>query len=233
MPAPIVAAAAGAAARAAGTRVAARAIARAGTTAPRNAPKNLGRRYTARRMESEFAEEQLRRARMDEREQIDEGEKRIQQALAAIAGHFKEKGFDFDSKDLDEVGETKREEPTFPAIIFSLALAKDIFDTLDLTIVGIVLTTLFTIFFTMVMVFWMFGKMKGAWWKKILITWFWKRFLFVFIIEMLPWFKIIPTNVIIVLMVHFREKKMVKALNVALEILHSFDIHKLKSVRGA
>lgn len=79
---------------------------------------------------------------------------------------------------------------------------------------------------------WCKGRISGGFWKKKAIGWLWKRYLATFIIELIPFFNIIPTNVIFVLMAHYKEKKMVKLFNAALETFFSPDKFDFKTEKN-
>lgn len=116
----------------------------------------------------------------------------------------------------------------FPMLILIMAAAKDLLDLpLELTFVGILITTVLSLMITLVLIFWFFGKMSGVWYKKILIKWLWKRLLLTIIIEMLPFAKIIPATTILVLMAHHKENKLVQVFNRGLELAHGKEVTKM------
>ncbi len=110
--------------------------------------------------------------------------------------------------------------PPFPVIIVGLAILKDFLDVLDVSIIGIIFTTIASILVSIILAFWTFGRASGGWWKKRLFTWLIKRFLIMLGLELVPFFKIIPATTIFILMAHYREKKLVKIANLVLEELH-------------
>jgi hypothetical protein len=65
------------------------------------------------------------------------------------------------------------------------------------------------------------GKISGGSYKKPLIKYIWRRFAIVFLVELIPIVKIIPANTIFILLAHFRETKIVKVFNFALEKMHN------------
>lgn len=111
------------------------------------------------------------------------------------------------------------EKPRFPLLIVLAAASKDTLDILEFTIIGAILTVPLSLLLGLVLFIWCLGKISGGWWKKALIKWLWKRYVFTLIIEFIPLFKIIPATTIFVLMAHYREKKIVKIANLALEEL--------------
>lgn len=137
--------------------------------------------------------------------------------LEKIREVFEREGEDFDGDETDE-GEVsvgnKPKDPDFPVIIFLLAIAKDILDALDLTLIAIIFTFPIKIFIIIIIFVWGFGKMKFGGFKKMIL-----RTILIAILEMIPVLSIIPTETIFVLMIHFREKKLVKLFNLALEEL--------------
>lgn len=144
---------------------------------------------------------------------------RVKTALKKAKGRLQE--FDlYEDGDLRNLLATSPEKaPPFPVVIFIFALLKDLIDTAELTIIGIVITKILTIIFAVILFFWILGKASGGWWKKKVIKWLWKRYVAVIIIELIPIVGLIPANAIFVLMAHKRETKVVKAINFALEEL--------------
>jgi hypothetical protein len=120
------------------------------------------------------------------------------------------------------------EKPSFPGIVLSLALIKDILDAGDFTGIGIVVTTALSFLISLVLFLWLLGKVSGGWWKKKLIRGLWVRYALAVFIEFIPFVKLIPATTILVLMAHFREPKVVQALNGALERIHSGGIPNVR-----
>lgn len=112
---------------------------------------------------------------------------------------------------------SKAPRPSFPAIMLAIAITKDLLDGLSLTIIAAPLTSLNSFILGFILFMWMLGKMRGKWWKKQVIKILWRRLAFFLLIELLPGINIIPTMTILVLMVHYRETKVVKAFNGLLE----------------
>jgi hypothetical protein len=116
--------------------------------------------------------------------------------------------------------DNKPAEANFPHMFFLLALLKDTLDIpLELSIIGIVLTTILSFFIAVAIFFWCKGKMSGGWWKKKVIRWLWIRYVAVVILEFIPFFKLIPATTIFVWMVHNKEKEIVKLFNEVLETI--------------
>jgi hypothetical protein len=119
------------------------------------------------------------------------------------------------------------EKPQFPFLIVFAAIAKDILDFLEFTIIGMVLTFPLSFILALTLFVWCLGKISGGWWKKKLISWLWKRYILTILIEFIPFCKIIPATTIFVLMAHYRETKIVKTMNQALEELKDAGIMDL------
>ncbi len=145
------------------------------------------------------------------------------QTMQEVRKLFSESGeslSDADEKELTEMQIRPPSLPGFPYIIFPIAVLKDLLDFGDLTIVGIVVTTVLSFVLSVILFLWILGKMGGSGlWKrrrigKLLIRWG-----ITVTIEFIPLFKIIPTNVIFVLLTHYDETKIVKLINTGLERL--------------
>lgn len=144
---------------------------------------------------------------------------RVKAALRKAKGKLQESDL-YDDGDLTNLLATPPEkEPPFPTVIFIFAILKDLIDTAELTIIGIIVTKILTVIFGVILFFWVLGKASGGWWKKKVIKWLWKRYIAVLIIELIPFAGLIPANTIFILMAHKRETKVVKAINLALEEL--------------
>jgi hypothetical protein len=129
---------------------------------------------------------------------------------------------------MEEIMEMKGEKtplPPFPYFIFTIAVLKDIVDVIaTITVVGIVLSMALSFLFALILFMWTMGKMSGGWWKKKLINYILVRYGITIIIEFIPGVNIIPTTTIFILMAHYRETKIVKLMNLALEKMHSAGI---------
>lgn len=109
--------------------------------------------------------------------------------------------------------------PQFPFIIVLMAIFKDIVDFLNLTLVGAPIPVVAAFIVGIVLFFWVLGKASGGWWKKKLIKWLWNRYIVALLIEFIPFINMVPATTIFILLAHYREKKLVKAINFALEQL--------------
>jgi len=140
---------------------------------------------------------------------------------------FADKGEEVDDEDIENIKEGDiPENPPFPGFILLLALLKDGVDAGDITIIGVVFTTIFSFITTIILFFWTFNKIKHGYFKKKFL----KRTLWLLagtvLVEWIPLLKIIPTESIYVLLVHFRQKKIVRLFDLALE-----EIYKLEKMR--
>lgn len=115
----------------------------------------------------------------------------------------------------EEIGEEYLEEwtterpglPQFPIIIFTLALIQDSLDFLDLTVIGTVIAFAFSVLVSLIIIIWKFGKSK--WWQnKFALQWF-----FTFLLaDIIPFVGMFPWQSILIVMIYYREKKVVRAL---------------------
>lgn len=142
---------------------------------------------------------------------------RIQQEAERV---FNEGGFEYEPEEIQALVDADRpEEPKFPFFIVCIALLKDLLDALDLTVVGIFLTTLFTFILGAILFIWLWRDMSGPAWKKKHAEKMAKRLLAVVGLEFIPFLKIIPINTVWVLMNHYEKKNLAQALNDALSFL--------------
>lgn len=116
--------------------------------------------------------------------------------------------------------------PEFPYFMLSVAILKDVFDSLDFTGYGAIITTIFSILFAIILFMWMFGKLGFL--RKKLAKWFIRRIIFVLLIELIPVLKILPMFTILIFLTHYREKRVVEELFMVLEILHAKGIIQLR-----
>lgn len=143
--------------------------------------------------------------------------KRVNSVLQRISSQYDES---LDGADVKILVEAPPQKPEFPFLMVFVAVLKDILDIpLELTLVGIIFTTIFSLIIGLVLFIWCFGKISGGWWKKKIIGWLWKRYIFTIILEFIPFIKIIPVTTIFVFMVHYKELKLVKLANQVLEEL--------------
>ncbi len=152
----------------------------------------------------------------------------IHKTLDDIAEDFRQKGEEFHTTDAQKLAtEAPPAKPSFPIFMFSVGLAKDILDLpADLTGIGVILASFLGIVLGAILTLWTWNKISGGWWKKAVIKWLWKRLFIAILIEIIPFLQIIPANTIIVLMAFYKEKKIVKLFNGALEKMHASGIMK-------
>ncbi|MDQ1299700.1 MAG: hypothetical protein QG636_368 [Patescibacteria group bacterium] len=156
----------------------------------------------------------------NERIQVRQGQG-TDDSLNKVAELFASRGEKFDEEDAQMLQEKLPTDPGFPFMITALVVIKDLLDlVLDATVILAIVAWVLSAIIGIILVFWTFGKISGGWWKKGAIQWLWKRFFLMISVELIPFLNIMPTNVIYVLMVHYREKKIVKLFNEALEIFH-------------
>jgi len=140
--------------------------------------------------------------------------------LGEIKDIFKDNRETFDDADVDNLLSSPPEKPSFPIFILTAALIKDVIDVVDITGVGAIVTTVFSLILAVILFVWCLGKLSGGWWKRALIRWLWTVVIIAIFIEMIPVVKMIPANTIFILMAYYKEKKIVKLLNLALEKMH-------------
>jgi len=137
----------------------------------------------------------------------------------ALKGISNELDTQYNESDAQLLIKEKPVEPNFPFIMLSIAILKDILDAADLSVIGVIVTTPITFVIAIVLFIWILGKLSGGWWKKGMIRWLWTRYILAMAIEFTPFGKMIPATTILILMAHYREKKIVILLNGALEQL--------------
>jgi hypothetical protein len=143
----------------------------------------------------------------------------VQEGIRRAKDILQQQGY-YQSGDVENLLSTKKVElPPFPLFMFIIAVLKDLIDIADITLVGVIITTIASVIFSVILFFWLFGKVSGKWWKKRVFKWLWKRYVAAIIIEFIPFLKIAPTMAIFVIMAHRRETKVVRAINFALEEL--------------
>jgi hypothetical protein len=126
-----------------------------------------------------------------------------------------------DTRELIEMRVSKVDLPSFPYFIFGISVVKDLLDVpANLSLIGVPLAMALSFLISLILFFWIWGKASGGWWKKGIIKWLFVRFVFCCAIELLPIGSIIPAVTIFTLMAHYRETKIVKLVNLALEELH-------------
>lgn len=164
-----------------------------------------------------------------------EQERQLEQSQIATAFEqvvklFKESGEDFGNDDADSLlsADEAPNVPGFPFIIVMLALLKDLAIDAPLTfsIIGGLFSPIFSLAISIILFFWVLGKLSGGWWKKKLIRWLWLRYVIAIFIEFIPWLNIVPATTVFIIMAHYRNKKIVRLFNLALEELRGTGILK-------
>jgi hypothetical protein len=144
----------------------------------------------------------------------------MQEAEASLQALFLAENIEYEEGDTELLITDRPIKPPFPAGIFFLALVKDVLDVLQLTLLLSLLVLVITLPVLLILAFYFYGKMSGAWWKKKLIKKLWLRFATTALIESMPLVGLIPATTILVLMTHYSETSLVKAINAGLERLH-------------
>ncbi len=131
------------------------------------------------------------------------------------------------TKELVDSLEKRPQRPSFPTEIFTMSLVKDIIDmpaeagavaTFGIsTIIG----EIFSTFVAIVLLFWTFNKVNG-WFgaKKAVLRKIYTLLAATIVAEYIPIIKIIPLSTTFVLLAHYRETKVVKLINLALDVIH-------------
>lgn len=152
-------------------------------------------------------------------------------------------------------------------IVLALAIIKDVIDIAEVTVIGILVTKIITILISIILFFYAFGKIsrwsgwaargirKGGRAAKMagktkvsagannvlnkigLKNWAYKRVAGTVLAEIIPWLAFIPAASLCVVMVHNRDKKLVKVINAAIDEFHSvFEgggfVHEYELVKG-
>jgi len=137
---------------------------------------------------------------------------------------FQSEDEEFDQADATFLVDAPVPSPEFPTLIVGLAIMKDAIDSAQLTLIGYFFTVPVTIIVGVILFIWTLGKISGGWWKKRLIGYLWKRYILMVLVELSPVGGIVPATTIFVLMAHYREEKIVRLANLALEEIHRLGI---------
>lgn len=145
----------------------------------------------------------------------------------AAREYIEDQGEVWDGEDFVET-QGLAEQASFPALIMVMAIAKDMLDLpLELTFVGIMVTTMTSLMISLVLFLWFMSKMGGVWYKRKLIKWLWKRLFLALTIEMIPFLKIVPATTILVYMAYNHENKLVRMFNRSLELMHGKAVSRM------
>ncbi len=143
-----------------------------------------------------------------------------QRIIGRVREIFRDGGENFEEGDEKLLVANPPQEPDFPYMIVMMAAMKDLLDIpLELTLIGIIFTTMLSLVLACILFIWCLGKTSGGWWKQKIIRWIWIRCVATILLEFIPFFKMVPATTIFILMAHFHEKKIVRLFNVALEEL--------------
>jgi len=135
-----------------------------------------------------------------------------------IKDHFADNGMEggFDDVNHKELAkEPPPEKPQFPIFMFSATMIKSLLDLADISGIGAIFTTITSFIIAVILFVWSLNKVSGGYRGKPLNGFIWKRYGLSMIIEFIPLIKIIPADVLFVLSVYFREKKVVKMFSFA------------------
>lgn len=111
--------------------------------------------------------------------------------------------------------------PTLPILLFGFAILKDIFDLFDFTLIGIVLTTAFSIFVWSAVAFWLIGKRKAV--VSYILNRRKMKTTALIVADFIPFVKIFSGATLFILMIHKAEKQMAeKSQTNAQAVLGSF-----------
>ncbi len=120
-----------------------------------------------------------------------------------------EPGEELEEEDFEELKVNPPKTPSFPFFVFTIALIKDFVDLPTLGILGI-----FTNIFAWIVIrIYIFRKVNFV--KR----WMYRRYIFTFILEFIPFINMIPQNTIFVLRAYAKEKKQINAVLEKLENL--------------
>jgi len=178
-------------------------------------------------MDEDFTLKQLNRDRGRDIRTRNKQQREIKRVVGKVRKIFSDEGENFDDGDEKMLVGESAIKPDFPYIIVTAAIIKDLLDIpLDVSVVGIILTTILSFILFLVLFMWVLGKLGGGWWKKKIIRWLWIRYIAAIILEFVPFFQIVPATTIFILMAHYKEKKIVRLFNLALEELRHAGVLK-------
>ncbi|MEN9405280.1 MAG: hypothetical protein RLY47_239 [Candidatus Parcubacteria bacterium] len=156
-----------------------------------------------------------------------ETENLVREGIRGIRDIFKKNGEDVEKE--TEMAIVRNDppppSPSLPFFALYCSICKDLIDftLLELTGVGYVVVLILGWILWVILFFWFLGKMNGTWWRGFLIKRFWLWMVGVLVLESIPILKLVPANTILVLMAHYREKKMVKLIMLAMDLWHKYE----------
>jgi len=122
----------------------------------------------------------------------------------------------------EEIEKMGLEDPSFPLMIFLVALGKDLI--VDLASLGL-LGWLGSALLGLVLWFWILGKVSFI--QKRLLKYFIRRYLLAFVIGMIPLLNFLPEATLLVFLVHYREKKLIKVVLAFVEDMKKLPIARV------
>ncbi len=140
----------------------------------------------------------------------------INNILKEVKDDFNNEGEVFENEDIEAIDGDLPTRKHFPGMIFSLAVLKDIVDSVSLTGIGLVLTTMTSISIAVILFCWILLNGGGTW-KKRMMKNIWARFVAYAVLETIPYINLIPFTTILIWTIHNKEKKIVRLFNSALE----------------
>jgi len=117
--------------------------------------------------QEEFNLRQLHRARTRDFRTKHKQQREVKKIIEKVQNIFRDNGEEFEIVDEVKLVTKPGEIPNFPIIIFMAAIIKDLLDIpQELTIVGIIFTTILSLILGAVLFIWTIKKTNGGWWKK-------------------------------------------------------------------
>lgn len=120
---------------------------------------------------------------------------------------------DFTIEELEEASLNVPSKPLFPITILSIAIFKDVIDLASVGLLGWAGFIIFSI------VLWVWMTTKSGFIYKFLWKWFLRRYVFFALVGIIPGLNFLPEATILVLLIHYKETKIVKTLYKNLERL--------------
>ena len=142
----------------------------------------------------------------------------VQDNIGSVQNFFKDNNEVFDTDATPELKGALPSEPSFPVIIFILAITKDVLDwPANLSVVLAVFASVLSFVIGIIIFLWLLGKL--GFFKKQLLKWAWKRFIVVIAAEIIPGLNMLPWATVFVYLAHKKETKLVRLLFASLERL--------------
>lgn len=154
-----------------------------------------------------------------------------------IMGYFDKNGERLDVEDIKEMRAEPPKDPHFPWMILKVAIVADVCDALDLdpSTIGALTSTIVSLLAATVLFIWLLNKGGGRWKGKLLRTAL-RRFGAVILIETVPVVGLVPAWTIFVILVFYKEKKVVRLFWEALDLikgdLEAFEVKGVVSIGG-